>query len=287
MVLEEERYRTESPVNAMTVDVEDYFHVSAFERYIPANSWTERECRLPANIAKILDLFEAHRISATFFTLGWVAERYPELVKNISDRGHEIASHGYRHVRVTQQNRDQFSEDVIKTRKLLEDVSGQAVSGYRAASYSIGADNLWALDALQEAGYHYSSSIYPVHHDLYGMPDAPRFPFRVVAGGLLEIPVSTIRFGSRNFACGGGGFFRLYPYQLSRWALRRVNGGDCQPAVFYFHPWELDPDQPRLEGLPIKTRLRHYLNLSRFEKRLERLLKDFRWASMSKIFCPV
>ena len=165
MVLEEERYRTESPVNAMTVDVEDYFHVSAFERYIPANSWAERECRLPANIAKILDLFEAHRISATFFTLGWVAERYPELVKNISDHGHEIASHGYRHVRVTQQNRDQFSEDVIKTRKLLEDVSGQAVSGYRAASYSIGADNLWALDALQEAGYHYSSSIYPVHHD--------------------------------------------------------------------------------------------------------------------------
>lgn len=268
----------------MTVDVEDYFQVSAFEQHVAASDWPKMSCRIPRNIDKILGLFARHDVRATFFTLGWVAEHHPSVVRRIAEAGHEIASHGYRHVRATQQSRSEFESDVDRTKKLLEDVTGCEILGYRAASYSIGASNIWALDVLRETGHRYSSSIYPVQHDLYGMPEAPRFAFRTRQNGLLEIPITTISLRHRNYPCGGGGFFRLYPYIFSRWAIRRVNQRDKQPAVFYFHPWEIDPAQPRVSGLPLKTRFRHYLNLARFEQRLDRLLTDFKWDSMNVVY---
>ncbi|MFP4683584.1 MAG: XrtA system polysaccharide deacetylase [Ectothiorhodospira sp.] len=270
----------------MTVDVEDYFQVSAFESHISRGAWDELPHRVEGNVDRILQLFADHGVQATFFYLGWIARRYPGLLRRTRDAGHEIASHGWSHIRATEQTQEAFRQDVTRTRALLEDTVGAPVQGYRAASYSIGRDNLWALDLLQEAGYRYSSSIYPVHHDLYGMPEAPRFAFRPVDGDLVEIPVTTVELMGRNFPCGGGGYFRLYPYALSRWALRRVNRRDGQPAVFYFHPWEIDPDQPRQEGLGFRTRVRHYLNLARTEARLGRLLRDFQWGRMDRIFLP-
>ncbi|WP_090483405.1 XrtA system polysaccharide deacetylase [Ectothiorhodospira mobilis] len=268
----------------MTVDVEDYFQVSAFESHISRGDWDDLPHRVEGNVDRILQLFADHGVRATFFYLGWIARRYPALVRRTRDAGHEIASHGWSHIRATEQTQEAFRQDVTRTRALLEDTAGAPVQGYRAASYSIGRDNLWALDLLQEAGYRYSSSIYPVHHDLYGMPEAPRFPFRPGDGDLLEIPVSTVVWRGRNFPCGGGGYFRLYPYALSRWALRRVNRHDGQSAVFYFHPWEIDPDQPRQGGIGMKTRVRHYLNLGRMESRLGKLLDDFRWDRMDRVF---
>jgi polysaccharide deacetylase family protein (PEP-CTERM system associated) len=271
--------------NAMTIDVEDYFQVSAFEGHILREHWNQIPCRVEANVDRILALFDAHGVKATFFVLGWMAERYPQMLRRVVDGGHEIASHGYDHVRIIHQTREVFREEVYRTGALLEDVTGHPVGGYRAASFSIGRDTLWALDELLEAGYQYSSSIYPVHHDLYGMPEAPRFPFLPLGeGGLLEVPVTTIKIGKRNYACGGGGYFRLFPYALSRWALRRVNEHDGQSAVFYFHPWELDPEQPRQIGIGMKTRVRHYLNLARMEGRLIRLLQDFDWGRMDHVF---
>lgn len=278
-----------APINAMTVDVEDYFQVSAFERHIRREDWEHLLCRVEANIERILALFERHSVQATFFMLGWMAERYPAMVRRIVDAGHELASHGYEHVRVVNQTPEAFRADVIRTRQLLEDIGGCPVLGYRAASYSIGRDNLWALDVLAETGHRYSSSIYPIRHDLYGMPEAPRFAFDPAdrfdrGAGLLEIPITTVELNGRKLPCGGGGYFRLFPYVVSRWALRRVNHHDRQPAVFYFHPWEIDPEQPRQQGIGIKTRVRHYLNLSRMEIRLDRLLGDFRWGRMDRIF---
>jgi len=276
-------------VNAMTVDVEDYFQVSAFEPHIRRADWERLPARVEANIERILTMFERHDVKATFFTLGWVAERYPTMTRRIVDAGHELASHGYQHVRVVNQSPAAFRADVSRTRLLLEDIGGCAVRGYRAASYSIGRDNLWALDVLADTGHRYSSSIYPIKHDLYGMPEAPRFAFEPAVelahgDGLLEVPVTTVKLGGRNFPCGGGGYFRLFPYSLTCWALRRVNRRDRQPAVFYFHPWEIDPEQPRQQGLGLKTRTRHYLNLSRTERRLDRLLGDFRWGRMDQLF---
>ena len=274
-------------VNAMTVDVEDYFQVSAFESHIPRNDWDRLPCRVEGNTNRVLDLFSRHGMKATFFTLGWVAERYPQLVRSIVAAGHELACHGYSHVRVTEQSPEQFREDVRRSKGLLEDISGVAVQGYRAASYSIGARNLWALAVLEESGFRYSSSIYPIRHDLYGMPEAPRFAFHPDnAPGLLEIPITTLAIADRKLPCGGGGYFRLLPYALSRWALRQVNETDHQPGIFYFHPWEIDPEQPRQQGISLKTRFRHYLNLSRMESRLERLLQDFRWDTMERVFSP-
>lgn len=235
---------------------------------------------------RILDLFAEQNVHATFFTLGWVAERYPHLIRRIVDEGHELASHGYQHVRVVNQDEKAFREDVTHTKKLLEDLSGVEVRGYRAASYSIGEKNLWALDVLHDVGYQYSSSIYPIRHDLYGMPNAPRFAFRPKPDGILEIPVTTVALGGKKFPCGGGGYFRLFPYSLSRWAIKRVNEQDGQACLFYFHPWEIDPEQPRQSGLPLKTRVRHYLNLKRTESRLRRLLRDFNWNRMDRIFLP-
>lgn len=269
----------------MTVDVEDYFQVSAFEPYVLKEQWDTLTHRVERNTNKILDLLDERSIKATFFTLGWVAERYPDLIKRIVSEGHELACHGYEHIRVTEQTPEQFRDDVAKAKKILEELSGKEIKGYRAASYSIGASNLWALNVLQEEGFKYSSSIYPVKHDLYGMPNAPRFIYKPIKNqDFKEIPITTVRLGDKNFPCGGGGFFRFYPYALSKWAFNRVNNQENEPGIFYFHPWEIDPEQPRQNGLSLKTRTRHYLNLHRMENRIKRLLTDFKWDTMENVF---
>jgi polysaccharide deacetylase family protein (PEP-CTERM system associated) len=271
--------------NAMTVDVEDYFQVSAFESHIAKNQWDTLPHRVDRNTHRVLDIFEKHGVKATFFTLGWVAERYPELVKRIVANGHELACHGYEHIRVTQQTPEQFRADITKTKKILEELGSCEVKGYRAASYSICKENLWALDILQEEGFKYSSSIYPVKHDLYGIPDAPRFMYEPIKNSdFKEIPITTLRLGEKNIPCGGGGFFRFYPYVFSKWAFERVNNKENEAGLFYFHPWEIDPEQPKQEGLSLKTQFRHYLNLSRMENRLEQLLSDFEWDTMENVF---
>lgn len=270
--------------NALTVDVEDYFQVSAFEKHISVDSWSSLPCRVERTTNRILDLFAAHGAVGTFFILGWVAEHYPQLVRRISSEGHEIASHGFSHQRVTQLQPQEFRRDVSRTKKLLEDISGQAVMGYRAPSFSIDERNLWALDILSEEGYRYSSSIYPISHDHYGMPEAHRFAHYPRDHDLLEIPVSTLALFGLKLPCGGGGYFRLFPYCFSRWAIRHVNRAEQMSCVFYFHPWEIDPGQPRVAGLSWKARFRHYLNLKSTEQRLTRLLEDFSWDRMDQIY---
>lgn len=269
--------------NALTIDVEDYFQVSAFAPYIARADWDTAECRIERNVDRILALLAERNIKATFFTLGWIAERYPQLVHRIVVGGHELASHGYGHERASDLSRDAFTEDVTRAKKLLEDLGGQPVIGYRAPSFSIGVGNLWAFEVLDRAGYRYSSSVYPIKHDHYGMPDSPRFAYRVGAG-LLEIPVTTVRMGKRNLPSSGGGYFRLLPYAASRWLLKRVNQQEQQPAIFYFHPWEIDAGQPRVPGINLKTRFRHYVNIPRMEGRLQQLLADFQWDRMDRIF---
>ena len=273
----------QSITNGLTIDVEDYFQVSALAPYIPREQWDLRECRVERNVDRILLMLEANQTKATFFTLGWIAERYPRLVRRIVDDGHELASHGYGHQRVSDLTEATFSADIELAKKLLEDISGQEVRGYRAPSFSIGEGNLWAFDCLERAGYRYSSSIYPIHHDHYGMPDAPRFAHRVRAG-LLELPVTTARYFDRNWPASGGGYFRLLPYALSRWLLQQVNQRDRQPAIFYFHPWEIDAGQPRITGISAKTRFRHYVNLQYTEGRLQRLIADFKWGRVDQVF---
>lgn len=274
--------RNDPIVNAMTVDVEDYFQVSALAPYISRSAWTTCECRVERNMDKILRLFDDHGVKATFFVLGWIAERYPELVRRIVAAGHEVASHGYAHLRASEQSEEAFFADIHLAKILLEDIAGQAVNGYRAPSFSIGKENPWALPCIERAGYRYSSSIYPIHHDHYGMPDAPRFAYEV--NGLKEIPITTVHALGRNWPAAGGGYFRLFPYWFSRALLRRVNQADGESAVFYFHPWEMDPEQPRIVGIDAKTRFRHYLNLDRMEGRVARLLNDFRWGRMDEVF---
>nr|WP_145544865.1 XrtA system polysaccharide deacetylase [Variovorax boronicumulans] len=269
--------------NALTIDVEDYFQVSAFAPYIRRDEWETRECRVERNVHRILDMLSGHGAKATFFTLGWIAERYPQLVRRIVAEGHELASHGYGHERASDQTEQDFLADIQRAKQILEDLGGVAVRGYRAPSFSIGTRNLWAFDCLQAAGYHYSSSIYPIRHDHYGMPDAPRFAHSV-REGLLEIPVTTVRMLERNLPSSGGGYFRLLPYGLSRWMLRRVNAQDREAAIFYFHPWEIDPEQPRVAGIDAKARFRHYVNIDRMEARLDRLMGDFKWGRMDEIF---
>jgi polysaccharide deacetylase family protein (PEP-CTERM system associated) len=271
--------------NAMTIDVEDYFQVSAFARHIPRAQWDHLPCRVERNIDRILDLLDGQATKATFFTLGWVAERYPNVARRIVDNGHELASHGYGHLRASEQTPAEFRDDISRAKQILEDLGGVAVTGYRAPSFSINHHNLWALDVLGEAGYRYSSSIYPIRHDHYGMPDAPRFAFYPRgAGGVMELPATTLSFFGNNLPASGGGYFRLLPYQVSRWMLGRVNARDRQPCIFYFHPWEIDPGQPRQTRVGFKTRFRHYVNLSRMEGRIGRLLKDFQWDRMDRIF---
>ena len=269
--------------NALTIDVEDYFQVSAFAPYIARADWDAVECRIERNVDRILQLLADRNVKATFFTLGWIAERYPQLVRRIVAGGHELASHGYGHERASDLSRDAFSADVTRAKSLLEDLGGQLVIGYRAPSFSIGVANLWAFEVLDRAGYRYSSSVYPIKHDHYGMPDSPRFAYRVGAG-LIEIPVTTVRMGKRNLPSSGGGYFRLLPYAASRWLLNHVNRQERQPAIFYFHPWEIDTGQPRVPGIDMKTRFRHYVNIPRMEGRLQHLLADFQWGRMDQIF---
>jgi polysaccharide deacetylase family protein (PEP-CTERM system associated) len=270
--------------NALTCDVEDWFQVSAFEHLVAKESWAERECRIPRNVDRVLELYDGAGVHGTFFTLGWVAEHFPEIVRRIAAEGHEVASHGMRHVRVWDQSPDEFRADVERAKGLLEDVSGQGIRGYRAASWSLDQRTPWAHRILAEAGYKYSSSVYPILHDHYGLPNAPAYPFYVRSAGILEIPASTTRLLGRNLPAAGGGYFRLLPLAVSRWLMRRIPRTSELPAIFYFHPWELDPGQPRMQGISMRTRFRHYLNLQRFEPRLRRLLRDLNWGRMDEIY---
>lgn len=275
--------KVNSFINALTIDVEDYFQVSAFNNYIDRKNWNSLECRVEKNIDKILLLLNNNNTRATFFTLGWIAKRYPGMIKKIIAEGHELASHGFNHDRVSDLTPEKFFQDVSRAKNLLEDIGGQAILGYRAPSFSIGKNNLWALEILEKTQHLYSSSIYPVQHDHYGTPDAPRFMYRT-GETLLEIPPTTLRLFNRNIPASGGGYFRLYPYFLSKWMIERVNTHDKKPAVFYFHPWEIDAEQPKVYGLSNFTKFRHYININTTEEKLERLLKDFKWNKMSKIF---
>ena len=273
--------------NAMSIDVEDYFQVSAFAPHIRREDWDRLPCRIERNVDVILGLLDEANARATFFTLGWIAERYPQVVRRIVDGGHELASHGYGHQRASDLTPAQFRDDIVRAKRLLEDIGGVGVRGYRAPSFSIDRRNWWAVDELENAGYVYSSSIYPVRHDHYGMPDAPRFPNRPNGeSGILELPPTTLPLWGRNLPAAGGGWFRLLPYSLSRWMLRRVNAEDGAPCMFYFHPWELDAGQPRQAGVPLKTRFRHYVNLQRMPGRLRRLLGDFEWDRVDRVFLP-
>ncbi len=274
---------THGLANAFTVDVEDYFHVSAFERHIARAAWEQQPQRVEASTNRLLELLARHQVVGTFFTLGWVAERQPRLMRAIVAGGHELASHGYDHTRVTQMRPEEFRADVTKTKLMLEDLTGAEVIGYRAPTFSFTRSNAWAYPILAESGYRYSSSVAPMKHDLYGIPDAPRHAY-CDASGIIEIPLSTIKVAGTNLPCGGGGFFRLYPYRVTRWCVERVNRREGKPCIFYMHPWEIDPDQPRQTRLGFKTRFRHYLNLERVHDRLEQLLRDFAWNRMDRIF---
>ena len=268
--------------NAMTIDVEDYFQVSAFAPHIARDQWDSMDCRVERNVQRILGLLAERDVKATFFTLGWIAERYPQVVRAIVAGGHELASHGYGHLRASDPDRAAFDPDIRSSKAMLEDIGGVPVIGYRAPSFSIGRRNLWMHELLARTGHHYSSSIYPIHHDHYGMPDAPRFAYRTPCG-LTEIPAATVKLGSTHFPASGGGYFRLLPYAVSAWNLRRINLHDGERAVFFCHPWEIDPEQPKV-SCGRKTRFRHYLNLSRTEQRIVRLLEEFKWDRIDRVF---
>lgn len=280
--------RLENPasqvINGLSVDVEDWFQVGAFETVIDRADWPSIATRVEANVEAILALFDEAGVRATFFTLGWVAQQHPALLRRIAQAGHEIASHGYDHARVFTFDRKAFAEDIRKARAILEDASGQKVTGYRAPSFSIDARNPWAFEELAQQGYAYSSSVAPIAHDHYGWPQAPRFAFHPIPGhSLVEVPVTTAMLGGRRVAAGGGGFFRVLPYSFSSWAIRQVNREEQRPAVFYFHPWEIDPDQPRVSGAPMRSRLRHYTGLDKMAGKLRTLLRDFAWDRMDAV----
>ncbi len=271
--------------NAFTVDVEDYYQVEAFKSVVPANQWDRWPQRVVANTDRVLRILESTNTHGTFFVLGWVAERFPDLVRRISAAGHEVASHGYGHQPVHAQTKAEFRNDVRRAKNILEECTGKAVAGYRAPTFSIRRSNWWAYEILAEEGHAYSSSIYPISHDLYGIPDAPAVPFHPLKDStLLEIPIATIRFLKKNRPCGGGGYFRLLPYAISRWSIRRANALEGARCVFYCHPWEFDPDQPRMSSASMKARVRHYLNIGMMEGRVARLLRDFAWSRMDALF---
>ena len=275
------------PVNALTVDVEDYFQVQALAGTVPRAAWETMPRRVEENTERLLAAFGRAGVHATFFTLGWVAERHPALIRRIVAGGHELASHGHDHQRVDRLGPVAFRADVRRARRALEDAGGVTVAGYRAPSFSFNTATSWAFAVLAEEGYRYSSSVYPIRHDLYGLPTAPRFPYRPEAGTLWEIPLTALRVLGRNLPCSGGGWFRLLPYPVSRLALRRFHRAEAAPAVFYTHPWEHDPGQPRLAVRHKLSRFRHYVNLSRTAGRLERLLNDFAWDRMDRVFAAV
>ncbi len=271
-------------LNAMSVDIEDWFQVGAFETVIDRADWDGLEHRVERNSNEVLDLFEEVGIKATFFTLGWVAERYPKLMQRIVEAGHEVASHGYDHARVFTMTAQQFQDDLKHSRKILEDSSGQAVTGYRAPSFSIDQRTPWAHEILAEQGYLYSSSVAPIRHDHYGWAGSPRFAWKPVAGSdLIELPVTTVKVGNRVLASGGGGFFRLLPYVLYDRAIRKMHKDDGRGAIFYFHPWEIDPQQPRVGNAPLKSKLRHYTNLGIMRSKLVRVGRDFRWGRVDEL----
>jgi polysaccharide deacetylase family protein (PEP-CTERM system associated) len=270
-------------INAFTCDVEDWFQVEAFASVIARESWPGLPMRVEANVDRILGLLDAHRVRGTFFVLGWLAERAPGMVERIARAGHEVASHGYGHQRLGTLDAAGFRADVTRAKALLEDLCGRPVLGYRAPSFSVDQHTPWAHAVLLGAGHRYSSSVYPIRHDLYGMPHAPRFPYQAPCG-LLEIPPATVRMFGTNLPAAGGGYFRLQPLALSIWALRRMNRVDHASAVFYCHPWEIDPLQPRVDHAPLKSRLRHYMNLDRTFDRLDQLLSAFSWGAMEDVF---
>ncbi len=270
-------------VHAMTIDVEDYFQVSAFENVIARGDWDRLPLRVADNTNNLLDLFSESDIKATFFILGWVAERCPDLIKRMADDGHEVACHGYGHLRATEQTETEFREDVKKSKTILEEISGKPVLGYRAPSFSINDSNRWVFDTLRDLGFLYSSSTYPVKHDLYGVPSWPRFKYRL-ENGLIEIPMTTIKLGEKTLPISGGGYFRLFPYPLSRYLLQRFERTETSPGIFYMHPWEIDPDQPKQQNISFKTRFRHYLNLRKHKGRLTKLISDFQWGRMDQVF---
>lgn len=284
--------------NYLTIDVEDYFHVSAFEEISPPSTWSDRQSRVERNTEKVLALLDEAGVKATFFVLGWVADHYRTLVPKISAAGHEIASHGYLHQRVATQDRQTYRDDIRRSKQLLEDQAGVEVRGYRAPSYSITRQTDWAFDELLDAGFHYDSSIFPMQHDFYGIPDWPRFSGYAVKQGnawqasgqrsngqvaIRELPITTLRLGKRNLPIAGGGYFRLLPYSVTRWGLKRINQQEQHPFVFYLHPWEFDPAQPRMQGCSAKSRFRHYLNLGKTENRFKRLLKDFSFGPIGDV----
>ena len=272
-------------VNAFTVDVEDYFQVQAFADVIEPADWDRWPRHVEENTNRLLTILDAQGVVGTFFILGWVADRHPDLVRRIAEAGHEIASHGWEHVQVFRQTEEEFRQDVRRTKRCLEDVAGVAVTGYRAASFSIDTERFWAHRILLEEGHSYSSSIYPINHDLYGMPGGPRTAFWPAGKeGVVELPMTTMEMAGRRWPCSGGGYFRLFPYALSHAAFRRVNSRDDMPCIFYTHPWEIDPSQPRPRGLSLKSRFRHYVNLARTADRMARLLTDFSWGRMDRVF---
>lgn len=266
---------TPAITNYLTIDVEDYYQVSAFEGVVQPEDWHGQESRVERNTGKILQLLAAQGIKATFFIVGWVAERYPQLVRDIAAGGHEIGCHSYLHRRIYTLSKEEFREDTRKAKMILEDVSGLPVSGYRAPTYSITQKSLWALDTLQELGFRYDSSIFPIRHDMYGMPDAPRFPYKLPDHDLMEYPISTALILGRNVPVSGGGYFRLFPYWFTKAALKSINNKEGSPFNFYLHPWEVDPGQPRFTHASALSRFRHYNNLHKTEERFGRLLKDF------------
>ncbi len=270
-------------LNAMTVDVEDYFQVSAFESVLKPSDWSSIPLRVEENTHRLLDVFAEHNAKSTFFTLGWVAQRCPTLIKRIVEEGHELASHGLNHRRATTMTRDEFIDDVKTSKAILEDAGGVAVKGYRAPSFSVNDDNQWIYEVLVELGFEYSSSTYPISHDLYGVPKWPRFKYQRPEG-ITEIPIPTIVKNDKNVGIGGGGYFRLYPYWLSRKRIQAFMQSETAPYSFYFHPWEIDPGQPKIANAPLKSKIRHYINLGRMEGKLKRLLSDYRWGTMADAY---
>lgn len=271
------------PMHAMSVDVEEHFQVGAFEKCVMREDWVNHESRVVESTNRILNLFEEKGVKSTFFTLGYVAKNHPDLIKRIVAGGHELASHGFFHQRVTDLSREQFLEDVTSTKSLLEDISGKEILGYRAPSFSICEKNEWAFEVLKETGHRYSSSTYPVVHDHYGTPDWPDEPYEPVPG-LIELPQATIQLKGRKLPVGGGGYFRLIPYGLSKMAIKQFHKEHDTPYIFYFHPWEIDTGQPKINGAPLKSRLRHYVNLNRMEGKIARLSGDFNWVSIAEAF---
>ncbi|MFD3282832.1 XrtA system polysaccharide deacetylase [Alteromonas macleodii] len=271
--------KLDNRLNAMTVDVEDYFQVSAFEGVVNKSDWDSIGLRVGDNTHRLLDLFAQNNVKSTFFTLGWVAQRCPDVIKRIVSEGHELASHGLAHQRATTMTEQELFDDIKQSKEILEDIGGVALKGYRAPSFSINDSNIWVYDILKELGFVYSSSTYPINHDLYGVPEWPRFKYER-ENGIIEIPIPTVRKSNNNVGIGGGGYFRLYPYWLSKRRITEYMKSESAPYSFYFHPWEIDAQQPRFEDAPWKSKARHYINLSRMEGKVEKLLKDFNWVSM-------